>query len=56
MDVTMMKIKVFTKALSNLQLKQFKRGIYFSNSISNLQKIEMKYMYTDWLELLKKVC
>ena len=57
MDVTtsslVMEIKVFTKALSNLQLKQFKRGIHFNNSMSNLQKVEMKYMYTDWLELLK---
>ena len=56
MDVTtssLMEIKVFTKALSNLQLKQFKRGIHFNNSMRNLQKVEMKYVYTDWLELFK---
>ena len=57
MDVTtssmVMEIKVFTKALSNLQLKQYERDIHFINSMSNLQKVKMKYMYTDWLELLQ---
>ena len=48
-----MKIKVFTKALSNLQLKQYERDIHFNDSMRNLQKVEMKYMYTDWLELLQ---
>ena len=46
MDMTtssmVMEIKVFTKALSNLQLKQYKRDIYFYNSMSNLHKVEMK--------------
>ena len=53
MDVTtssmVMEIKVFIKALSNLQLKQYEREIHFND----LQKVEMKYMYTDWLELLQ---
>ena len=56
MDMTtssmVMEIKVFTKALSNLQLKQYKRDIHFNKSISNLQKVEMKNMYTDLLDLL----
>ena len=56
-DVTtssmVMEIKVFTKALSNLQLKQYERDIHFKDSMSNLQKVEMKYMYTEWLELLQ---
>ena len=56
MDVTtssmVMENKVFTKVLSNLQLKQYKRDIHFNISMSNLQKVEMKYMYTDWLKLL----
>ena len=60
MDVTtssmVMEIKVFTKALSNLQLKQYKRDIHFNNSMSNLQMVEMKYMYTDWLKLLDGLC
>ena len=53
MDVTtssmVMEIKVFIKALSNLQLKQYEREIHFND----LQKVEMKYMYTDWLELIQ---
>ena len=53
MDVTtssmVMENKVFTKVLSNLQLKQYEREIHFND----LQKVEMKYMYTDWLELLQ---
>ena len=53
MDVTtssmVMEIKVFIKALSNMQLKQYEREIHFND----LQKVEMKYMYTDWLELLQ---
>ena len=56
MDVTIssmvMENKVFTEVLSNLQLKQYKRDIHFNNSMSNLQMVEMKYMYTDWLKLL----
>ena len=44
---------VFTKALSNLQLNQYEREIHFNDSMSNLQKVEMKYMYTEWLELLQ---
>ena len=64
MDVTtssmVMEIKVFTKALSNLQLKQYKRDVYFNNSMSNMKRVEIKYMYMDWLELpqnsvLKKI-
>ena len=55
-DVTtssmVMEIKVFTKALSNLQLKKCKMDIHFNDSMSNFQKVKMKYMYTDWLELL----
>ena len=57
MDVTtssmVMEIKVFTNALSNLQLKQYKRNIHFNNSMSNMQRFEIKYMYMDWLELLQ---
>ena len=57
MDVTtssmVMEIKVFTKALCNLQLKKYEKDIHFNDSMSNFQKVEMKYMYTDWLELLK---
>ena len=57
MDVTtssmVMEIKVFTKALSNLQLKKCKMDIHFNDSMSNFQKVEMKYMYTDWLELIQ---
>ena len=55
MDATtlsmVMEIKVFTKAMSNLQLKQYKRDIHFNNSMSNMQRVEIKYM--DWLELLQ---
>ena len=57
MDVTtssmVMEIKVFTKALSNLQLKQYKREVHFNNPMSNMQRVEIKYMYMDWLELLQ---
>ena len=57
MDVTtssmVMEIKVFTKALSNLQLKQYKRNINFNKSMSNMQRVEIKYMYMDSLELLQ---
>ena len=56
MDVTIssmvMENKVFTEVLSNLQLKQYKRDIHFNKSISNLQKVEMKNMYTALFELL----
>ena len=57
MDVTtssmVMEIKVFTKALCNLQLKKYEKDIHFNDSMSNFQKVEMKYMYTDWLELIQ---
>ena len=50
-----MEIKVFTKALRNLQLKQYKRVINFNNSMSNMQRVEIKYIYMamDSLELLQ---
>ena len=34
-------IKVLTEALSDLQIKQYKRNVHFNNSMSNLQKVEM---------------
>ena len=33
--------------------KKCKRDIHFNDSMSNFQKVKIKYMYTDWLEPLQ---